>query len=118
MRPLRGLQETRVVGDHVICSNSVQLAGDVHLQDWAIVGGCSASHQFCTVGCHAMVGGMAKIRQDVPPYMLCDMDGSAMKVIGVNAVGLGRRNFPREVVQALKEAHRFIYRDGLNHTQA
>ena len=107
-----------ILGDHVICSNSVQLAGDVHLQDWAIVGGCSASHQFCTVGCHAMVGGMAKIRQDVPPYMLCDMDGSAMKVIGVNAVGLARRNFPREVVQALKEAHRFIYRDGLNRTQA
>ncbi len=107
-----------ILGDHVICSNSVQLAGDVHLQDWAIVGGCAASHQFCTVGCHAMVGGMTKIRQDVPPYMLCDMDGSAMKVIGVNAVGLGRRNFPREVVQALKEAHRFLYRDGLNRTQA
>ena len=107
-----------ILGDHVICSNSVQLAGDVHLQDCAIVGGCAASHQFCTVGCHAMVGGMTKIRQDVPPYMLCDMDGSAMKVIGVNAVGLGRRNFPREVVQALKEAHRFLYRDGLNRTQA
>ena len=107
-----------ILGDHVICSNSVQLAGDVHLQDWAIVGGCAASHQFCTVGCHAMVGGMTKIRQDVPPYMLCDMDGSAMKVIGVNAVGLKRRNFDPAVIQALKEAHRFIYRDGLNRTQA
>ena len=107
-----------ILGNHVICSNSVQLAGDVHIQDWAIVGGCSASHQFCTIGCHAMVGGMAKIRQDVPPYMLCDMDGNAMKVIGVNAVGLKRRNFDTAVVQALKEAHRFIYRDGLNRTQA
>ena len=51
-----------ILGNHVICSNSVQLAGDVHLEDYAIVGGCSASHQFCTVGCHAMVGGMCKIR--------------------------------------------------------
>ena len=107
-----------ILGNHCICSNSVQLAGDVHLEDYAIIGGCSASHQFCTVGCHAMVGGMTKIRQDVPPYMLCDMVEGAMKVIGVNVVGLTRRGFRREAIQALKEAHRFLYRDGLNRTQA
>ena len=107
-----------ILGNHVICSNSVQLAGDVHLQDYAIVGGCSASHQFCTVGTHAMVGGMVKIRQDVPPYMLCDMDGSSMKVIGPNVVGLTRRGFSRDVIHALKDAHRLIYREGLNRTQA
>ena len=107
-----------VLGDHVICSNAVQLAGDVHLQDHAIVGGCSAAHQFCTIGAHAMVGGMVKIRQDVPPYMLCDMEQGAMRVVGVNVVGLTRRNFGKDVIAALKEAHRFIYRDGLNRTQA
>ena len=107
-----------ILGDHVICSNSVQLAGDVHLQDYAIVGGCSASHQFCTVGCHAMVGGMCKIRQDIPPYMLCDMVDGSMKVIGVNVVGLSRRGVAKDAVQALKEAHRFIYREGLNRSQA
>ena len=107
-----------ILGNHVICSNSVQLAGDVHLQDYVIVGGCSASHQFCTVGRHAMVGGMCKVRQDVPPYMLCDMVDGTMKVIGPNVVGLTRRGFKREVIQALKEAFRFIYRDGLNRTQA
>jgi UDP-N-acetylglucosamine acyltransferase len=107
-----------VLGDHVICSNSVQLAGDVHLQDYAIVGGCSASHQFCTVGEHAMVGGMSKIRQDVPPFMLCDMVDGAMKAIGVNVVGLTRRGFSKDAIQALKEAHRFLYREGLNRSQA
>jgi len=107
-----------ILGNHVICSNSVQLAGDVHVQDWAIVGGCSASHQFCTVGKHAMVGGMVKIRKDVPPYMLCDMQDGAMKVVGVNSVGLERRGFKKEVVTALKDAHRLIYRDGLNRSQA
>ncbi len=107
-----------ILGDHVICSNSVQLAGDVHLQDWAIVGGCSASHQFCTVGKHAMVGGMVKIRQDVPPYMLCDMDGSDQRIIGPNVVGLMRRGFSRDVIRALKDAHRLIYREGLNRSQA
>ncbi len=107
-----------ILGNHVICSNTVQLAGDVHLQDYVIVGGCAASHQFCTVGRHAMVGGMCKIRQDVPPYMLCDMVEGAMKAIGPNVVGLTRRGFKKEVIQALKEAFRFLYRDGLNRTQA
>ena len=107
-----------ILGNHCICSNSVQLAGDVHLQDWVIVGGCSASHQFCTVGTHAMVGGMSKIRQDIPPYMLCDMDGGDMKVVGPNAVGLERRGFSREVILALRGAHRLIYRSGLNRSQA
>ena len=107
-----------VLGNHVICSNTVQLAGDVHLQDYVIVGGCAASHQFCTVGRHAMVGGMCKIRQDVPPYSLSDMVEGTMKVIGPNVVGLTRRGFKREVIQAIKEAFRFIYRDGLNRTQA
>ena len=107
-----------ILGNHVICSNSVQLAGDVHLHDYAIVGGCSASHQFCTVGKHAMVGGMCKIRQDFPPYMLGDMVEGTLKVIGPNVVGLNRRGFKRDVLQALKEAHRFLYRDGLNRSQA
>jgi len=107
-----------ILGDHVICSNSVQLAGDVHLQDWAIVGGCAAAHQFTTVGKHAMVGGMSKIRQDVPPFMLSDMQDSSQKVIGPNVVGLKRRGFSNEVIAALKEAFRYIYHSGLNRSQA
>lgn len=107
-----------ILGNHVICSNSVQLAGDVHVDDWAIVGGMAGSHQFCHIGRHAMVGGMAKVRQDFPPFMLGDMVEGSLKVIGPNVVGLTRRGFGREVVQALKEAYRFLYRDGLNRTQA
>ena len=107
-----------VLGNHVICSNSVQLAGDVHLADYTIIGGVTGIHQFCHVGCHAMVGGAAKVRQDFPPYMLGDMVEGSLKVIGPNVVGLMRRGFSRETIQALKEAYRFLYRDGLNRTQA
>ena len=107
-----------VMGDHVICSNSVQLAGDVHLQDWAIVGGCSAVHQFCTVGKHAMVGGMARITQDIPPYMLCIPKGDEIHVAGPNVVGLTRRGFAKDVLATLKEASRVLYRSGLNRSQA
>ncbi len=107
-----------VLGNHVICSNSVQLAGDVHLADYTIIGGVTGIHQFCHVGRHAMVGGAAKVRQDFPPYMLGDMVEGSLKVIGPNVVGLMRRGFSRETIQALKEAYRFLYRDGLNRTQA
>jgi UDP-N-acetylglucosamine acyltransferase len=65
-----------------------------------------------------MVGGMCKIRQDIPPFMLCDMVEGTMKVIGVNIVGLTRRGFSKDVIVALKDAHRFLYREGLNRTQA
>ena len=107
-----------ILGNHCICSNTVQLAGDVHLQDWAIVGGMTGAHQFCTVGTHAMVGAAAKIRQDFPPYMLGDMVDGSVKIIGVNVVGLTRRGFSKDAIQALKEAHRLIYREGLNRSQA
>ena len=107
-----------VMGNHVICSNSVQLAGDVHLEDYAIVGGCSAVHQFCTVGKHAMVGGMSRVVQDVPPFMLCGSGDDGFRVVGPNVVGLTRRGFPKETVALLKDAARFLYRSGLNRSQA
>ena len=107
-----------ILGNHVICSNAVQLAGDVHIEDHAIVGGCSAAHQFCTVGRHAMVGGMSKIRQDIPPYMLCDVHNGSLTVVGPNVVGLTRRGFKKETITALKDASRLLYRAGLNRRQA
>jgi UDP-N-acetylglucosamine acyltransferase len=78
----------------------------------------AGTHQFTHIGRHSMVGGMAKVRQDVPPYMLCDMVDGYLKAVGPNVVGLTRRGFSKEVIQALKEAFRFLYRDGLNRTQA
>lgn len=107
-----------ILGNHVICSNSVQLAGDVHLQDWAIVGGCSAVHQFCTVGRHAMVGGMSRVVQDVPPFMLCGSSGGDVRIVGPNSVGLTRRGFKPETLSVLKKASRILYLEGLNRSQA
>lgn len=106
------------LGNHVICSNSVQLAGDVQLEDYAIVGGCSAAHQFCTVGKHAMVGGMTKITRDIPPFMLCGVSDGEAKVVGPNVVGLTRRGFSSESIAALKDAARIIYHAKLNRSQA
>jgi len=107
-----------VLGDHVICSNGVQLAGDVHLEDYAIVGGVSAVHQFCTVGKHAMVGGCSRIAKDVPPFMLLGATDGELRVVGPNVVGLTRRGFPKESIAPLREATRILYHEGLNRTQA
>lgn len=104
------------VGNEVILSNNTQLAGEVQIEDMAIVAGMCGVHQFCRIGTLAMVGGSARITQDVPPYML--VAGDVAAVCGTNAIGLQRRNVAPEIRAALKQAYRLLYREGLNRTQA
>jgi len=106
------------VGNDVIMSNLATLAGEVTIEDFAIIGGMAGIHQFCRIGTHAMIGGATKIRQDCPPFMVVDIAGSEIRVLGPNIVGLQRRGFSAEVRSALKEAYKLIYREGLNRTQA
>jgi len=106
------------VGNHVIMSNLASLAGEVQVEDYAIIGGMTGSHQFCRIGTHAMVGGFTKIRQDCPPYMITETAGAETRVLSANVIGLQRRGFSSEVRSALKEAHRLLYREGLNRGQA
>lgn len=106
------------VGNDVIMSNVATLAGEVTVEDHAIVGGMTGVHQFCRIGTHAMIGGAAKIRQDCPPYMITESVGQDTNVLGPNVVGLQRRGFSSEVRTVLKEAYRIIYREGLNRSQA
>jgi UDP-N-acetylglucosamine acyltransferase len=105
-----------VVGNDVIMSNSAQLAGEVKVEDGAIIAGMTGVHQFCRIGRMAMIGGASKIRQDCPPYMITE--GEDAKVAGPNIVGLQRHSVPAETRAALKEAYRLIYREGLNRSQA
>ena len=104
------------VGDHVILSNNGTLAGHVIVQDYAILGGLSAVHQFCRIGQHAITGGCTKIVQDVPPYMIAD--GNPADVRSVNRVGMERRGFSDESIRAVREAQRLLYRKNLNVKQA
>ncbi|MDX9866550.1 MAG: acyl-ACP--UDP-N-acetylglucosamine O-acyltransferase [Kiritimatiellia bacterium] len=107
-----------VVGHHVIMSNVATLAGEVTVEDFAVISGMTGIHQFCRIGTHAMIGGATKIRQDCPPFMVTDNVGAEVRVIGPNIVGLQRRGFPAEVRAALKEAYKLLYREGLNRSQA
>jgi len=104
------------VGNGVIMSNGVQLAGDVVVEDQAIVGGLSGVHQFSRIGRLCMVGGMSKIIKDCPPFMI--VDGNPSRVRGVNVIGLERRGYSPEVRSALKAAYKILFREGLTTSKA
>lgn len=100
-----------VLADHVIMSNSSQLAGEVRIEEGAIIAGVVGIHQFSRVGTMAMVGGASKIQQDCPPYMITD--GNPATVRGLNVVGLKRGQVGADARAALKHAFRLLHREGL-----
>jgi UDP-N-acetylglucosamine acyltransferase len=95
------------LGNHVVLANSVNMAGHVTIEDWAIVGGVTPIHQHVRIGAHAFVGGGSRIPQDIPPY--CRAAGNPPKLYGLNSVGLERRGFSPEVRRALKHAYRILF---------
>lgn len=105
-----------VVGDHVILGNATQLAGEVEIDDWAILSGACLVHQFSRIGCHVMIQGGSKVTKDIPPYSLVGRDPLVFN--GLNIVGLRRRNFASETINAIQAAYRVIYDGAYNTTQA
>ncbi len=105
------------VGDHVILVNGVTLAGHVAIGDWAELSAFVGVHQFCRVGRHAFIGPHTVITQDILPYSLT-VGEREVKVFGANRIGLERRGFSREAIEALQIAFRLLTRAGLNTTQA
>jgi len=104
------------VGDGVILSNGVGLAGHVTIEERAILGGMTGVHQFVRIGAYAFVGGMTKVTKDVPPY--CKADGNPIRLYGLNTIGLQRSGFPRETIDELKKAYRLFFRSDFNISQA
>ncbi|MES2660219.1 MAG: acyl-ACP--UDP-N-acetylglucosamine O-acyltransferase [Verrucomicrobiota bacterium] len=95
------------LGNHIILSNTVGLAGHITVEDYAIVSGVAAAHQFCRIGKHSIVGGLSKVTQDVPPFMI--VDGHPATTRGLNLVGLQRRGFSEEDIKALKTAYKKLF---------
>ena len=95
------------IGNNVILVNNVTLAGHIKISDWAIVGGCSAVHQFVRIGRHAMIGGMSGVENDVIPYGT--VMGNRAHLSGLNLVGLKRRKFPNNAIKDLRKAYRLIF---------
>ena len=99
------------IGNRVIMANSSTLAGHIYVEDFAIVGGLVAIHQFVRVGCYAIIGGASAVPQDVPPYMVAA--GNRARLFGLNNIGLKRHNFSESTVAALKQAYRILFRSHL-----
>lgn len=91
------------VGNQVVLSNSVGLAGHVIVEDSVIINGMSGVAQFCTVGAHAYVGGQSGVEKDVPPFSIA-IGSRPIKLKGANIVGMRRRGFPVETIQKINEA--------------
>ncbi|MCC6753216.1 MAG: acyl-ACP--UDP-N-acetylglucosamine O-acyltransferase [Saprospiraceae bacterium] len=96
-----------LVGNNVILANSVNLAGHIEIEDYAIVGGMSAVHQFVKIGAHSMIGGGSLVMKDVPPYAKAARDPLSYE--GVNSIGLKRRGFSVEQVNRIHEIYRYLF---------
>ena len=104
------------IGDRVILANCALLAGHCHIEDDAKVMGLVGVQQFTTIGRHAYVGGLSRVVQDAPPFMM--VAGDPAKVHRVNVIGLQRAGMSEERIAAIREAHRELYRPNvLNRSQ-
>jgi UDP-N-acetylglucosamine acyltransferase len=104
------------IEDNVIISNAVNLAGHVTIENWATIGGMTAIHQFVKIGQHSFIGGGYRVPKDVPPYILAA--GEPLSYKGLNVVGLRRRGFSEESLNALKYAYKIIYDSHYNISDA
>lgn len=101
-----------IVGDDVIIGNTTKLAGEVTIDDHAILSACVLVHQFCRIGGYTMVGGGTRTSQSIMPYSICAREPATY--CGLNIVGLRRRGFEREVINTIHEAYRIIFQGGLS----
>lgn len=99
-----------VVGSNCIIGNSTKIAGEVEIEDFAILSACVLVHQFGHIGGHVMIQGGSRINKDVPPYIIVAREPA--KYSGLNIVGLRRRGFSNETIKGIHEAYRHIYESG------
>jgi UDP-N-acetylglucosamine acyltransferase len=105
------------IGNNIVLSHAATLGGHVLVEDWAVIGAATGVHQFCRIGRHAMIGGYSVVTQDVLPFATT-VSQREIKVFGANRVGLERRGFSSEAIEALQTAFRILTRAGLNTSQA
>lgn len=104
------------VGNSVIISNASQLAGEVIIDDCAVIGGGSLIHQFCHLGRNIMLQGGALVNKDIPPFIKAARE--PISFVGLNSVGMHRRGFSEEEIRHISEIYRILYMSDLNVTNA
>ena len=105
-----------VISNNCILANGVTLAGHITIDEYAIVGGLSAIHQFVHIGAHAMISGGSLVRKDVPPFTKAARE--PLMYSGINSIGLRRRGFSSDQINAIQDIYRILYVKGYNNTKA
>ena len=100
-----------VIGNGCIIGNSTKFAGEVVVDDFAIISATCLFHQFCHVGSYIMFQGGSRTSQDIPPYVIAGKE--PIRYAGVNIIGLRRRGFSNEKIQMIHEAYRLLYSKGI-----
>ncbi|MZH03440.1 MAG: acyl-ACP--UDP-N-acetylglucosamine O-acyltransferase [Nitrospinae bacterium] len=104
------------IGNEVVVVNSTALSGHVIVENKAFISGLVGVHQFVRIGRHAMVGGMARVNQDILPFST--VEGNPARLYSTNSIGLKRSNFKPDVRAAIKKALTLIVQPELNTKQA
>jgi UDP-N-acetylglucosamine acyltransferase len=99
------------LGNHIVMANAANLAGHIHVDDFAIIGGLTGVHQFTRIGAHCIIGGTSAVTKDVPPFVIAA--GNFAKLYGLNIVGLKRRGFTDEMIQTIRKAYRIVFRSSM-----
>ncbi|MCB0396850.1 MAG: acyl-ACP--UDP-N-acetylglucosamine O-acyltransferase [Flavobacteriales bacterium] len=105
-----------IISNNCILANGVTLAGHIEIDDYAIIGGLSAIHQFVKIGKHVIISGGSLVNKDVPPFTKAARD--PLSYAGVNSIGLKRRGFETETINNIQEYYRVVYQSGMNNSQA
>ncbi len=105
-----------IVGNHCIFANNVGISGHVEVGDWAVLGGYAGVNQFLKIGAHSMIGGMTHISNDVPAYVI--VSGTPPEARSINAIGLERRGFDKELILVIRKAYKILYKKGFTLKEA
>ncbi len=96
-----------VVGNGCIIGNSTKFAGEVIVDDFAIISATVLIHQFCRIGSYVMIQGGSRTSMDIPPFVIAGKE--PIRYAGLNIIGLRRRGFSNELIELIKEAYNIIY---------
>jgi len=100
-----------IFGSNLIIGNSTKFAGEVTVDDNAIISAAVLCHQFCKIGSYVMIQGGSRFSQDIPPYIIAGKE--PIRYAGINLVGLRRHGFSNELIQHIHEAYRLLYSKGI-----
>ncbi|HYM21323.1 MAG TPA: acyl-ACP--UDP-N-acetylglucosamine O-acyltransferase [Candidatus Kapabacteria bacterium] len=104
------------IGDYVVLSNGVQVAGHCTVESFVTVGGLTGIHQFSMIGAYSMVGAVLLVSKDIPPYSL--IGSEPPRFIGINRIGLERRGFSVELIRKIRDVYKMLYFSGHNFSDA